>query len=234
MAEALLLCLLAPLFVLLGDWMPQRILAEDARAIALHFERPPAPMPAILSFAPGLRGRENLERMPFFIIAALIAFFLAGTGQKGLLAGLWVLALVTLLRIDLQYRLLPDLITQPMLWCGLLLQIPASTQTIGLQAAIVGAVVGYLPFRLINDFYLTLRGRDGMGQGDMKLLAALGAIWGAGFVITTYILATLLALLGRGVWVWFGRGRLTDAFAFGPAIVVAALIIAIVQSPGLH
>ena len=234
MAEAVLLCLLAPLFVLLGDWLPQRILAEDARAVAMHLGRELPPQPEPFSFVPGLRGRENLERLPFFVIASLIAFLLGGAGQTGLLAGIWVLGLVTLLRIDLQYRLLPDLITQPMLWCGLLLQIPESTRTVGLEAAIVGAVVGYLPFRLINDVYFGLRGRDGMGQGDMKLLAALGAIWGPGFVVTTYIFATLLALMGRGGLALMRQTRLTDAFAFGPAIVVAAMIIAVVESPGLR
>lgn len=234
MAEALLLCLLAPASVLLGDWLPQRIFAEDARAVAAHLGRPLPPMPPLGTFVPGLRGRDNLARIPFFIVAALIGFLLGETGTQGMLAGVWVLALMTLLRIDLQYRLLPDLITQPMLWCGLLLQIPASTRTVGLEVAIYGAIMGYLPFRLINDVYFLLRGRQGMGQGDMKLLAALGAVWGPAFVIATYLLATLLALLGRLVLALSKKARLMEPFAFGPAIAVAALLLAIVEAPGLR
>ena len=234
MVEILLLCLATPVFVLLGDWLPRRIIAEDARAVAQFRQQPLPPMPSIGDTARLLRQTDDIGRILLFGGAAMVALAVFGTGLRGGLAGLWVLALLTLLRIDLQYRLLPDLITQPMLWCGLLLQIPESTRTIGLESAILGAITGYLPFRLINDAYRLFRRHDGMGQGDMKLLAALGAVWGPVFVIATYMVATLLALLGRGVLALTRGERLQDPFAFGPAIVYGALLVALASSPQLH
>jgi leader peptidase (prepilin peptidase)/N-methyltransferase len=224
--EVLSCLVLTPIFLLLGSWLPARILAEDRRAVALWRGQVLPPQPGV---------REHLRQIAqpaasgwavLLLLGMIGALVSGGGGARALPLALWVATLVTLIRTDLCHRLLPDLLTLPLLWLGLLLQLGDATRTVGLHAAILGAVTGYLPFRLIGEAYRALRGRDGMGQGDMKLLAAIGAWWGPGFVVTAYLLATLLALLWRVPRVVFGREYLAEVFAFGPFIASAALLLA--------
>lgn len=223
-AAATAALLLAPLLAVAGSALPRRILAADARAVASHLGQTLPPMPAWCSaFSPAER-RASLRWLGLLaVLLPLLA--VVGGGVRGLMLAVWVGTLLTLLRIDLQHRLLPDALTLPLLWLGLLMQIPAATRSVGIEASILGAVAGYLPFRLLGEVYRSLRGVEGMGQGDMKLLAAIGAWWGAHLVVPVYLLGTLLALLWRGTAVLRRRAELDEVFAFGPALVVAALVV---------
>lgn len=75
--------------------------------------------------------------------------------------------------IDIKHQLLPDNLTYPLLWSGLLYQVYFSPMT--LPAAVIGAIVGYLLLWMLYWLYLFLRKQEGIGYGDMKLLSALGA-----------------------------------------------------------
>ena len=81
--------------------------------------------------------------------------------------------LLALAFIDWQYRLLPDRLTQPLLWAGL--WVNQQGYFTSLSEAVTGAIAGYLSLWLLNAAYRCKRKTDGIGQGDFKLLAALGA-----------------------------------------------------------
>lgn len=233
LADSLALAIL-PAFVLLGRWLPARIIAEDRRSVALYTGAALPALPRLRDELLHLARGHSLAWLGLLAAGWLAAMALTGGGARGLPFACWSAALLTLIRTDLENRLLPDLITQPLLWIGLLLQLDTSTRTVGLEAAVLGAMTGYLPFRLMADFYRELRGVEGMGQGDMKLLAAIGAWWGSGFVIGVYLLATLLALLWRVPLVFLRRSGFGEVFAFGPAIAIAALILAAAQGVWLR
>ncbi len=126
-----------------------------------------------------------------------------------LLAGAW---------IDARTRLLPDSVTLPLLWLGLLFN--AGDGLVPLAQAVWGAAIGYLALWLLNAGYKLLRGRDGMGGGDMKLLAALGAWLGAGMLLPVVFLAALFGLLTACIR-WSGQREVP----FGPALAAAGWLV---------
>ena len=89
-------------------------------------------------------------------------------------------ALIALTFIDVDHQLLPDIITLPLLWLGLLvslanLQVGGSPLFADVRSAVIGAAAGYLSLWLVFHLFRLLTGKEGMGYGDFKLLAALGA-----------------------------------------------------------
>jgi len=147
---------------------------------------------------------------------------------QGLSALLWALmgsALMCLTQIDWEHQLLPDAITQPLLWLGLL---GANFGLLNLtpQEALWGAAVGYTSFWVIANGYRILCARDGMGQGDMKLLAALGAWMGPLSLIPLVLLASTC---GAIVGIWRLKVKkdlsLNEPIAFGPFLIFAALTL---------
>jgi len=215
----------APLCVLLADRLPRQILAEHNRDVAhLRGEPPPAPV----------RWRDSvaaLHRWPnlLLLLALLLALALMQPWSAANVGG-WALAvyvgvLLMLARTDAEHQLLPDALTLGLLWVGLLLQVTPGLETVGAQEAIVGAVIGYLPFRLLGLLYQQWRGFDGMGQGDMKLLAAAGAWWGPWVPLQAFVLGTVLSLLPWLLARLSGRLAANQHFPFGPALVGALLLL---------
>ncbi|AXQ30626.1 prepilin peptidase [Solimonas sp. K1W22B-7] len=137
------------------------------------------------------------------------------------LAGALVLtwALVTLTVIDLRTMLLPDIITLPLLWLGLLLALqPVFTD---LPSAVIGAAAGYLSLWSIYHLFRILTGKEGMGYGDFKLLAALGAWMGWAALPGTILLSSVVgAVVGIGMIVLRGRDRQLP-IPFGPYLAAA-------------
>lgn len=129
-------------------------------------------------------------------------------------------ALIALAAIDADTRLLPDAITQPLVWAGLM---AASLGLTGLSLgdALWGAVAGYLFLWAVFWLFKLLTGKDGMGQGDFKLLAALGAWLGWPALLSLVLIASLTGLAGGLMLRW--RGQLPDngQMAFGPFLVLA-------------
>ena len=135
--------------------------------------------------------------------------------------------LVLLALVDLQIKLLPDAITFTLLWLGMAIQLFPETRTVGLEMAVIGAIAGYLPLWLLANAYRLIRGRDGLGMGDLKLMAAMGA-WSGPFVLPQVIL--LAALLAIAVFILErmlrrSNGGIHEERPFGPAIVVAYFIV---------
>ncbi|MDV5744094.1 A24 family peptidase [Serratia marcescens] len=108
--------------------------------------------------------------------------------------------LIALAWLDWRHRWLPDRLTQPLLWGGMLCNLDARWATLG--DAVIGAAAGYGGLWLLNALYRQVRLRNGIGQGDFKLLAALGA-W-LGWTMLP-LLVCLAAMFGLGMALTRGR-----------------------------
>lgn len=134
---------------------------------------------------------------------------------------LFITALVALAQIDFHHKLLPDAITLPLLWCGLLWN-ATGLGMVTLESAVTGAAVGYLALWSTYWLYRLIRKREGLGYGDFKLMAALGAWLGIECINPILILGPLIAALSYGL---LCRDKDTDkTIPFGPALIAAALI----------
>ncbi|WP_028695935.1 prepilin peptidase [Pseudomonas cremoricolorata] len=166
--------------------------------------------------------RYPLVELAGAVLAALVACQV-GAGVPGLaLMGLsWVLLALSVIDIDRQ--LLPDALVLPTLWLGLLLN--AHGVRVPLFDAVLGAAAGYLSLWSVFWLFKLVTGKDGMGYGDFKLLALLGA-WGGWQVLPlTLLLASLLGA-GAGLWLLVRRGaKLGSAMAFGPCLAIAGWIV---------
>lgn len=137
--------------------------------------------------------------------------------------GYFVLSLLVLALIDARTKLLPDILTLPLMWAGLVFHWWFSSPAVFNQV-FLGAILGYLSLFSIYWLFKLLTGKEGMGYGDFKFLAALGAWLGAPALVPLILLAAglgLLVVLGLklgGKW----RGQ---ALPFGPALALAGLAI---------
>jgi len=151
-------------------------------------------------------------------LAVLVVLRLGATPQAlaGLLLGWSLLALAA---IDGEHQLLPDLITVPLLWLGLLVN--TAELFAPLASAVVGAAAGYLLLWSVYWLFRLATGREGMGYGDFKLLAALGAWFGWEALPALLLIASAGgALYGSAAILLRRQGRRTP-FAFGPFLALA-------------
>jgi leader peptidase (prepilin peptidase)/N-methyltransferase len=149
-----------------------------------------------------------------------------GVSWEALAAALVTWFLIALAGIDLDHQLLPDDLTLPLLWAGLvasLLWTPgvATSLPVSPVEAIVGAAAGYVSLWLVYQLFRLCTGKEGMGYGDFKLLAALGA-WLGGRMLLPIVLgsASVGALVGIALIVSGRRGRGTP-LPFGPFLAAA-------------
>ena len=131
-------------------------------------------------------------------------------------------ALVTLTLIDLDHQLLPDDITLPLLWLGLLFNLGGTY--VPLQDAVLGAMLGYLALWSVYWVFKLLTGKEGMGYGDFKLLAALGAWLGWASLPLIILLSSLVgAACGIALMLIKRRGK-DIPIPFGPYLAAAGWI----------
>lgn len=178
----------------------------------------------------GLRGRCRSCRAPIIarypIVEAVTAALFVGAwvvyGPTPLLAVrlLFVCALVVLFAIDLEHQILPNVITLP----GVVIGFAASLFLApGWQDSAIGLLAGGLfPF-LVAEAYLRIRGREGMGMGDFKMLAMVGAFLGWPLVWVTLLLSCLLGIVIGGGALLVSRRGMATRIPFGTFIALAAL-----------
>lgn len=145
-----------------------------------------------------------------------------GFGIAGLAALLLVFALIALTFIDADTTLLPDSLTLPLLWIGLLLNV--NSTFVPLREAVVGAAAGYLILWSIYWLFKLATGKEGMGYGDFKLLAALGAWLGWKMLLPILLLSSVVgAAVGIVLLILARRGREVP-IPFGPYLAAAGFI----------
>ncbi|GAB3368574.1 prepilin peptidase [Massilia agri] len=145
-----------------------------------------------------------------------------GTGLAGLATLLFLFLLIAMTFIDIDTQLLPDDLTYPLLWAGLLVNINGTF--VPLQDAVIGAAAGYLVLWSVYWLFKLVTGKEGMGYGDFKLLAALGAWLGWAMLPTIILLSSVVgAIVGISLIVFAKRGR-DKPIPFGPYLAAAGLI----------
>ena len=145
-----------------------------------------------------------------------------GFGWQGFGAIVFTCYLVAASGIDLRTQLLPDQLTLPLMWLGLV----ASIDSLYLPAkpALVGAIIGYLSLWSVWWVFKQLTGKEGMGHGDFKLLAAMGAWFGLNGILPTILLSSLVGAIVGSIWLYAkGRDRATP-IPFGPYLAIAGWI----------
>ncbi len=171
-------------------------------------------------------GEPISPRYPLVEATTGLLFGLAawklGPGLAALGAMVFVAAMVALTCIDFDTQLLPDDITLPLLWLGLLFNL-WNTYT-DLSSAMIGAIAGYLSLWSVYWLFKLITGKEGMGYGDFKLLAAIGAWLGWQVLPLTILLSSFVgALVGIALIVLARRGR-NVPIPFGPYLATAGVI----------
>ena len=156
-------------------------------------------------------------------VLAVASVWRFGFGWQGFGAALLSCYLVALSGIDLRTRLLPDQLTLPLMWLGLIgsldnLYMPA-------KPALLGAIAGYVSLWLVWWLFKQITGKEGMGRGDFKLLAALGAWVGLNGVLPIILISSLVGAVVGSAWLAMrGRDRATP-IPFGPYLAIAGWIV---------
>ncbi len=140
----------------------------------------------------------------------------------GAAAFLWFT--IALAFIDQETGYLPDQLTLPLVWIGLLVNLRGAY--VPLADAVIGAVAGYLALWLVFWGYKLLTGRDGMGYGDFKMNAAVGAFVGWKLLPLVLLLSSLVGLVFGALQMFAARGRWDGAFRFhfGPYLAIAGIV----------
>jgi leader peptidase (prepilin peptidase)/N-methyltransferase len=155
------------------------------------------------------------------VLSAVVIWQL-GSGIAGLSALLFLWALIAMSFIDLDTQLLPDELTLPLMWLGLMVNLEGTF--VPLREAVLGAAAGYLSLWLVYWMFRAVTGKEGIGYGDFKLLAALGAWMG-------WTMLPLIVLLSSAVGATFGvlmillkRHQADRPIPFGPFLAAAGLL----------
>ncbi|MFT7686988.1 MAG: leader peptidase (prepilin peptidase)/N-methyltransferase [Candidatus Azotimanducaceae bacterium] len=161
----------------------------------------------------------SVELLTGILTAIIIMTF--GPNLSGLMACALTWSLISLSLIDYDHKLLPDDITLPVLWLGLIcnyFELFASFSN-----AFWGAIIGYLSLWTVYQVFKLVTGKEGMGFGDFKLLALLGAWMGWQMLPLIIILSSLTGAIIGGALIALGRDK-TNAIPFGPFLAVAGWI----------
>ena len=179
-----------------------------------------------------LRGKCSACKAPISIrypvvealtgLASAYAAWHFGVTWAGVFAMTYIWALVALTFIDADTTLLPDDITLPLLWLGLLLNVGGMFTDV--RSALIGAVAGYLILWLVYWGFKLLTGKEGMGYGDFKLLAAIGAWLGWQMLPLVILLSAVVGtVVGIAGILLYGRDK-GAKLPFGPYLAAAGFI----------
>ena len=165
-------------------------------------------------------------------LLAALAFWQFGPTSAGALSLILVWSLISLTMIDIDHHLLPDDITLPLMWLGVLANVFEIYTS--LESSIIGAMAGYLSLWSVYWLFKLATGKEGMGFGDFKLLAALGAWMGWQYLPLIIILSSLVgAIIGIAGIVLMGKNK-SKPIPFGPYLAIAGLIALIWGEPLLN
>lgn len=168
-----------------------------------------------------ISARYPIVEVVTMLLSLLVAWQLGPTPQAALgIVTTWFL--VSMSMIDFDHQLLPDTLTLPLMWIGLLAAlVPVFTD---LRSAVIGAAAGYMILWTIYQLFKIITGKEGMGFGDFKLLAALGALLGWQALPVVILLSSLVgAVVGIAIIAVTGRDK-NIPIPFGPYLAAAGWI----------
>lgn len=165
-------------------------------------------------------GKTSLLVLISSVLSGIVAWHFGAT-LNGMAALLCLYFLISLAFIDSGTGYLPDCLTYPFLWAGLIVNIKATF--VPLHIAVISALSAYLICRTANAVFRFATGNDGMGFGDFKMIAALGAWFGWICLVFIVIMASLLAIVTGLIRLFSGRARFGEFFPFGPYLAIATL-----------
>lgn len=159
------------------------------------------------------------------IFTAVLSIFIAwkfGFTWQTLAALVLVWTLITLSIIDARTLLLPDHLTLPLMWLGI--AVNSQHLFVDLQSSVFGAMIGYLSLWTLFQLFRLATGKEGMGYGDFKILAALGA-WGGWQILPfTIFVASLFGALFGIIWMAVKKDKSSNMIPFGPWLASAGLV----------
>ena len=162
-----------------------------------------------------------VELLTMLLVVACVWRF--GFGWQGFGAIVLTCFLIALAGIDLRTQLLPDQLTLPLLWLGLIAA--SDSLYMPVKPALLGAIAGYVSLWSVWWLFKQITGKEGMGHGDFKLLAALGAWTGLQGILPTILMSSLVGAIIGSIWLAMkGRDRATP-IPFGPYLAVAGWIV---------
>ncbi len=206
-------------------WWPRSRCPQCSREIRAHENIPVLSYLLLRGRCPGCATRISwqyplVEALTAVLFAISILHF--GPTPAGLAAMLFTGILIAAAGIDARTTLLPDQLTLPLLWFGLAINYFGVFTD--LESAVIGAIAGYLVLWLVYHAFRLLTGKEGMGYGDFKLLAALGAWLGWQSLPLVLLLASLVgAIVGIALILLRGRDR-NIPIPFGPYLAAAGWI----------
>lgn len=160
------------------------------------------------------------------ILGAIIAVFAVtqATSNFQLFAILvFSYALLALIFIDIEHYLLPDIITLPLLWLGLLVNL--NNEFVNLHDAVIGATVGYLSLWLLFHIFRIVTGKEGLGYGDFKLVAALGAWMGWQSVPLIVLIGSCVGAIVGGIYLMLAKKGKDHPIPFGPFLAMSGWLM---------
>jgi leader peptidase (prepilin peptidase)/N-methyltransferase len=155
-------------------------------------------------------------------IASLLAAYTFGVTIQTVAALFFTWVLITLTLIDLKTQLLPDSITLPLLWLGILLSF--FDVFTDLASSVIGAMAGYMILWSVYQLFKLLTGKEGMGFGDFKLLAALGAWIGYSYLPQIILVSSVVGSVFGISLLIIGKTKQQQPIPFGPYLAVAGWI----------
>lgn len=167
----------------------------------------------------------------FSATLTLGAIWLFGLELKGVLFALFALWLLTISIIDLEHKLILDNLSLPLLWLGLILN--AFGTITSPEQAILGAATGYFSLWLIYQIHHLITGKHGMGYGDFKLTAALGAWLGLAALPQIIVIAAMASLVVALVLLILKKQEWQNEMAFGPYLALGGLATLVISELGV-
>jgi leader peptidase (prepilin peptidase) / N-methyltransferase len=211
-------------------WHPRSACPSCGAAVAAHHNVP------VLSFL-WLRGRcascgsRISRRYPVIealtAIASLLVAYHFGPHWQTVVALPFTWTLIALTVIDIDHQLLPDSLTLPLLWAGLLvslLPVEGAPLFADLHSSVIGAAAGYLALWSVYQLFKLLTGKEGMGYGDFKLLGALGAWLGWQSLSLVIMLSAGVGAVVGGVLLLLSHHSRETPIPFGPYLAGAGWI----------
>lgn len=161
-------------------------------------------------------------------LSALVIWHL-GSGIAGLSGLILLWMLIAMSFIDLDTQLLPDELTLPLMWLGLLINLDGTF--VPLRDAVIGAAAGYLFLWMVYWMFLVATGKEGIGYGDFKLLAALGAWMGWMMLPLIVLLSSVVGATVGLLMIALKRHHRDSPIPFGPFLAAAGLLALLIGQP---